>query len=216
MQPVTCKIKRNFTDDISTRSCLSCVYLRLFLGSAGSCKPKGTTSLLLLYAFFWALPRRRNFICRRFGTFCLFHLHRQVGMKFLYTYLHMKMEQSVPKRRHIKFRHRGITQQKAYKIQNTTKIWNQEFSVPVQPLRKVWRALRSESWYADNRETNCKFYGDTFVQTYRICFINVIAIGRPIIFSNVTEDQLSGLSELEMCSQFPLYSALSNTIWWNE
>jgi len=28
--------------------------------------------------------------------------------------LPMKMEQSVPKRRHIKFRHRGITQKKAY------------------------------------------------------------------------------------------------------
>jgi hypothetical protein len=23
-----------------------------------------------LYAFFWALPRRLNFICRRFGTLC--------------------------------------------------------------------------------------------------------------------------------------------------
>ena len=32
-----------------------------------------------------------------------------------YTYLPMKMEQSVPKRRHIKFRHRGITRKKAYK-----------------------------------------------------------------------------------------------------
>ena len=28
----------------------------------------------------------------------------------------MKMEQSVPKRRHIKFRRRGITQKKAYNI----------------------------------------------------------------------------------------------------
>jgi hypothetical protein len=32
----------------------------------------------------------------------------------LHTYLHMKMEQSVPKRRHIKFRRRRITQKKAY------------------------------------------------------------------------------------------------------
>ena len=36
-----------------------------------------------------------NFICRRFETPCLFHLYRQVEMK-----------QSVPKRRHIKFRRR--------------------------------------------------------------------------------------------------------------
>ena len=33
----------------------------------------------------------------------------------LHTYPPMKTEQSVPKRRHIKFRRRGITQKKAYK-----------------------------------------------------------------------------------------------------
>ena len=32
----------------------------------------------MLYAFFWVTPRRLEFIFRRFGTFCLFHLHRQV------------------------------------------------------------------------------------------------------------------------------------------
>ena len=34
------------------------------------------------------------------------------------TYLPMKMEQSVPKRRHINFRRRGITQKKAYNKYN--------------------------------------------------------------------------------------------------
>ena len=43
----------------------------------------------------------------------LFHLHRP-----------MKMEQSVPKRRHIKSRRRGITQKKAY---NTQKKWIRPF-----------------------------------------------------------------------------------------
>jgi len=33
---------------------------------------------------------------------------------------------SVPKRRHIKFRRRGITQKKAYSIQNKAKIWNHD------------------------------------------------------------------------------------------
>jgi len=42
------------------------------------------------------------------------------------SYSPMMMEQSVPKRRHIKFRRRGITQNKAYNIQNTAKFWNQE------------------------------------------------------------------------------------------
>ena len=36
----------------------------------------------MFYAFFWVIPRRLNFICQRFGTLCLFHLHRQVGMKY--------------------------------------------------------------------------------------------------------------------------------------
>jgi len=34
---------------------------------------------VLLYVFFWVIPRHLNFICRCFGTLCLFHLHRQVG-----------------------------------------------------------------------------------------------------------------------------------------
>ena len=33
---------------------------------------------------------------------------------------------SVPKRRHIKFRRLGITQKKEYDIRNTAKLWNQE------------------------------------------------------------------------------------------
>ena len=40
----------------------------------------------------------------------------------LHTYLPMKMEQSVPKRRHIKFRRHGIIQKKAYNIQNVAKV----------------------------------------------------------------------------------------------
>jgi len=30
----------------------------------------------MLYAFFWVIPQRLNFICRRFGTHWLSHLHR--------------------------------------------------------------------------------------------------------------------------------------------
>ena len=40
----------------------------------------------------------------------------------------MKLEQSVPKRRRIKFNRRGITQQKEHNIQNTASVWNQELS----------------------------------------------------------------------------------------
>ena len=91
-------------------------------------------------------------MCQRFGTLCLFLLHRQVGVEWLglrnvgvfvlekawlensvsQNFSHMNIReflkpshstptclwrwnrQRVPKRRHIKFRRRGITQKKAY------------------------------------------------------------------------------------------------------
>ena len=80
-------------------------------------------SLRLLYAFFWVITRRLDFICRRFGILCLFHLHRQVLTS---TCLWRWNRQSVPKRPHIKSRRRVITQKKAYNIQNTAKAWNYE------------------------------------------------------------------------------------------
>ena len=44
------------------------------------------------------------------------------NLVILDTYPPMKMEQNVPKRRHIKLRRRGITQKKAYNIQNKVKV----------------------------------------------------------------------------------------------
>ena len=73
------------------------------------------------YSFFWVVPQRLNFICRRFGTLCLFHLHRHVGVgRILHklTCLWRWNIQSVPKRRNIKFRRRGITKKKAYNFLN--------------------------------------------------------------------------------------------------
>ena len=77
----------------------------------------------MLYAFFWVIPQRLNFMCQHFGTLWLSHLHRP-----------MKMGQSVPKHQHVKFRHRGITQKKAYNFvtslpgnhtPNTATVWSQ-------------------------------------------------------------------------------------------
>jgi len=34
-------------------------------------------NIILSYVFFWVIPWRLEFICRRF---CLFHLHRQVDL----------------------------------------------------------------------------------------------------------------------------------------
>jgi len=51
----------------------------------------------------------------------LFHLHMRCKLT---SPMKMVEQPGVPKRRHIKFRHRKITQKKEYNIQNTTKTWN--------------------------------------------------------------------------------------------
>jgi len=69
-----------------------------------------------------------------FGWFpCVWILYVEVSEHTVYSFFigrvftrPMKKEQSVPKRRNIKFRRRRITQKKEYNIQNTAKVWNQE------------------------------------------------------------------------------------------
>ena len=108
-----------------------------------------------LHSLFWAIPQSPNFVFRCFGTFCLLHLHRRcwgiytwrgIRLKnifvpnfscintptissrlFLLLAPPMKIERSVPKRQHIKFRRRGITQKKEYNVQNTAEVLNQEW-----------------------------------------------------------------------------------------
>jgi len=89
-------------------------------------------SRLMVYSFFWVIPRRMNFMCRCFGTVCLFHLHRWCK-HHLWRWNRQSLHhlwrwnrQNVLKHRHIKFIRRGITQKKEYKILNTAKIWNRE------------------------------------------------------------------------------------------
>ena len=42
--------------------------------------------IAFLYTFFWLIPRRLNFICRRFGTLCLFHLPSHSSHLLAYEY----------------------------------------------------------------------------------------------------------------------------------
>jgi hypothetical protein len=39
----------------------------------------------MLYSYYWVIPRRLNFTCRRFGIIRLFHLHRWTGWFVLLT-----------------------------------------------------------------------------------------------------------------------------------
>ena len=57
----------------------------------------------MLYSLFLVIIRRLNFMRRRFGTLCLFHLPSCSHYLWKYN------RQGVPKRRHIQFRSRGIT-----------------------------------------------------------------------------------------------------------
>jgi hypothetical protein len=43
------------------------------IGRAAVPNAAGVRNCLLLCSFFWAIPRRLSFMCRRFGTLCLFH-----------------------------------------------------------------------------------------------------------------------------------------------
>jgi len=65
----------------------------------------------------------------------LFHLHRQVDVSRMSThnYLPMKMEQNVPKRRHINSRRRVITQKKAYnKLEFSRQIFEKYSNIKFQ------------------------------------------------------------------------------------
>jgi len=62
-----------------------------------------------LYSFFWLIPRRLNFICRRFRN----------SSHYLWRW------NSVPIRLHIKLKRWGITQKIEYYIHNKAKVWNQ-------------------------------------------------------------------------------------------
>ena len=55
----------------------------------------------IFYSLFWVIPRRLNFMCRRFGTFCHFHLRMWCQQEEIFLITPpMKMELTVLKRRH--------------------------------------------------------------------------------------------------------------------
>jgi hypothetical protein len=58
-----------------------------------------------------------NIVCFLLGNFPASECYMPTAYKILHTYPPMKMEQSVPKRRNIKFRRQGTTQKKAYNKQ---------------------------------------------------------------------------------------------------
>jgi len=76
----------------------------------------------------WAMGWQRSDCCVISGCLLSLSLCRRGFQDLLKvpTCLWRWNRHSVPKRRHIKFRRRGIIQKKAYNIQNTAKVWNHE------------------------------------------------------------------------------------------
>jgi hypothetical protein len=100
---------------------------------------------------------------------------------YMPTFPPMKMEQSIPKRWRIKFRRQGITQNKAYNIQNTAKGWNQEclyFSTYINsgtPL-EISGKWRSVYWWSLNSaflQYNTVGYTsyERFLRTFKVRYI---------------------------------------------
>ena len=69
------------------------------------------------------------------------------------TYL-LRGNWQFPKRRHMKFRRRGITHKKEYNIQNTAKVWNQEallcFKLPRFRSLVLLILLSTQGWVWNN------------------------------------------------------------------
>ena len=95
------------------------------------------------------------------------------------TYLPMKMEQSVPKRRHINFRRLGITQKKAYSIQHMAKVWNQHLNVccmlsfgwtPASSTR-TYLPMKMEQNVPNRRHINFRRLGITQKKAYSIQYM---------------------------------------------
>ena len=94
----------------------------------------------------WSLTKRTNFMCFLLGNSPASEFYMPTFRNTLFDlhsgYPPMKVEQSVPKRWHIKFRRRGIIQKKAHNIQNTAKVWNQAKDEACGPLCSAhWREI---------------------------------------------------------------------------
>ena len=93
----------------------------------------------MLYVFFWVIPRRLNFIYRRFGTLCLFHLHRQVGASTS-TFLPVKVGQT------------ECSETSAYEIQTPGNHPKEAYNNVKVPIR-----LLSAAYFYREKWGNCFF-----------------------------------------------------------
>ena len=108
----------------------------------------------MCYAFVWVIPRRLDFIFRRFETLCSIHVP---------TRLWIWSGQSVPKRRHITFRRRGITQKKAYSKLRWLILSHQYYCNKISTLITILfsRLPSPKTASTSHRSTPCSVVTDT-------------------------------------------------------
>jgi len=156
--------------------------------------------LWMLYSFLWVIPRRLCFLFPHFGTHCLFHLRR--SFSFLFT-RRMKMERSVPKRWHLQFKRRGITQKTEYNNPmnvHASVVYNTGFC-PVYPPRK------KPFYFCGCLLTNIPFFCDVtlrgwisrsrrFERTWRFRLQGYIVMSRHAVVHDWTAVTTSELASL--------------------
>jgi len=99
----------------------------------------GWRMCLFLYGL---LKNRDRFVCFLLGNSPASEFY----MPTFRNTLSVLNRQSVPKCRHIKFRRRGITQKKAYNIQNMAKVWNQGTVLPTLIWNFLWIFFCLQLW----------------------------------------------------------------------
>jgi hypothetical protein len=106
-----------------------------------------------------------------------FHLHR--WCKQLTPH---KMEWSIKKRRHTKFRRQGVTQKKEYNIQNMMKVWNQEY------YRNIYTFITT---VRDHYLTQATFMSEHVIVMYiryydmNLMLQGTVAVALPIRVANI-------------------------------
>jgi hypothetical protein len=92
----------------------------------------------------------------------------------LHTYPPMIMEQSVLKRRHIKFKRREISRKKSYNFQNTAKVWNQEDIKAIKTSYTIY--YKTEQKVLKLVPTYLRYFCLNFMG--KICVLKTTRIGR--------------------------------------
>ena len=161
----------------------------------------------MLCAFFWVIPRRLNFIWW-FGVFriveCVLQFPPHTGELFLISNFRRVLnvvcfflgnsllsEFYIIIFIRIKFRCWGITQKKAYNIQNRAKVWNQEslsqFTHLKNILERIHRTWRHKTVFSCN----------SFLQVYQKDYISLAYLRAAGLLKRMKQQPMLSVSTIQ-------------------